>query len=386
VRSVIIPRSIADWPWRIYERFEPISAEIVQTESGESLIQVCSTQYLGMPWQEQAAREISAAASSAPPSYWGSLGSNYLGGTHEERLRFESCVASVCCCEDGRAFVSGWAANYAIGEALSKICDVIVSDSRNHNSIIHGLRAGRANVIVADLRAESVGSVLKNNSWSRIGVIAPSLEGLTGESVVPVIEDDLRERAVFVLDECHSFGALGETGFERFEGLCPDVRIAGFSKAFGTMGSVVCGSKSFLEVFSQLASPWIFSTAVPPVIWKMNRALVPIVASMAEERKKILSLAEGFRKGLVSAGLRHSGKHHITGVHIPSGFDVGSVEAEIRREGFLIKVSQYPSRPKDDPCARFAFTPMHNQDSVDRLVEVVLRVLRGYGCGVVGDG
>ncbi|HEX2223239.1 MAG TPA: hypothetical protein VHN15_03425, partial [Thermoanaerobaculia bacterium] len=38
------------WAWREYESFRPLSARVVETRAGEQLVQVCSTQYLGVPW------------------------------------------------------------------------------------------------------------------------------------------------------------------------------------------------------------------------------------------------------------------------------------------------------------------------------------------------
>src|SRR5688572_22553250 len=126
-----LPASLP-WSWRHYESFRPLSARLVETQAGERLVQVCSTQYLGTPWHPVVAERIQQVVQAAPAGYWGSLGSQYLGGSHEERLACQAQVAAAAGKESGVAFVSGWAANYAVGEALGKLCDVIVSDRRNH--------------------------------------------------------------------------------------------------------------------------------------------------------------------------------------------------------------------------------------------------------------
>src|SRR5438067_1474121 len=133
--------NLVTWPWREFESFSPISPRTIRAESGETLIPVCSTQYLGLLWNPHAAAAIREIVDRTPAMLWGSLGSNFLGGTHEARLALETSVALRVGCETGLAFASGWAANYAVCEAVGKLCDLVISDVRNHNSVIHGLRA-----------------------------------------------------------------------------------------------------------------------------------------------------------------------------------------------------------------------------------------------------
>ena len=107
--------SLVDWPWRTFTQVCPLSARKVRIKTGQQLIQVCSTQYLGILWSRRAQRAIHSITKSAPVPSWGSFGSNYLGGTHEERLKFESEIAKASGCEAALAFASGWAACYAVG-------------------------------------------------------------------------------------------------------------------------------------------------------------------------------------------------------------------------------------------------------------------------------
>jgi 8-amino-7-oxononanoate synthase len=253
--------------------------------------------------------------------------------------------------------------------------DLVLSDRRSHNSVIHGLRAGNATVEVLDLNSsDEVVRVVEGRRDARIALIAPSLEGITGEAVRLSLAP-VRDSVFVIRDECHSFGAIGETGFQEFDELMPEVRIVGFSKAFGTMGAAVCGSQEFLEALAQVASPWIFSTAVPPIIWRVNGSLIDVVASLTDERRTICELARRFRANATAGGLAHHGDLHITGLDIPPSLDANTVEAEFRRAGFFLKVSQYPSRPKESPCARVVFSPVHEGKDGDRLAEVATDLL-----------
>lgn len=194
------------------------------------------------------------------------------------------------------------------------------------------------------------------------------------EAVEPRIPNSVRSRTIVVIDECHTVGAYGATGFECFGGNRADLRILGFSKAFGTMGSVVCGWEDLVNTLRQVGSPWIFSTAVPPVLTRVNSALLPVVTALDQERKRIQALAERFRHLLGTLGVSTIGAHHITGLLLSR--EVGDIlESRMRESGYYLKVSRYPIRPLDTPTVRICFAPEHTEEDVAGLVAALRGVL-----------
>jgi 8-amino-7-oxononanoate synthase len=358
------------WPRRVFESVKPISARIVRV-ANQQLIQVCSTQYLGIAWNPAVRKQIKATIAGQSSSLWSSFGSNYLGGTHPLRLELEGWVARETGSDAALAFASGWAANYAVAETIGRLCGMIVSDKRNHNSIIHGLRASGAKCKRADFGAMKVVDILREFKISQGAIISTSVEGITGESAIPEIPARLRTRVLWVLDECHSCGAIGRTGFERFQSTSPDLRVLGLSKACGTMGAVVVGKKHLVDLIAQRASPWIFSTAVPPMMWKIHLAIARLIMTMSEERMRISSLAAQFREMVRRLGLHCTGDNHISGLHLATDTDPAQIEQWFRRQGFFVKVSQFPSRPVDAPCMRVAFNPVHSDKDVVKFAKVV---------------
>jgi 7-keto-8-aminopelargonate synthetase-like enzyme len=96
---------------------------------------------------------------------------------------------------------------------------------------------------------------------------------------------------------------------------------------------------------------------------------------MSTERKQIADLAKRFRARAKNAGLSVSGDYHISGLHISATHNVKQFEEGVRSRGFYLKVSQYPSRPREAPCARVAFTPFHTSKDVDGLVDSIVAAL-----------
>src|SRR6185503_14291682 len=90
---------------------------------------------------------------------------------------------------------------------------------------------------------------------------------------------------------------------------------------------------------------------------------------LSESRNIIRDHANLFRSSLRSGlennlELEITGEHHITGVNLPERIDVLAFEGALRSRGFFLKVSQYPSRPREKPCARIAFNPFHSAEDV----------------------
>jgi 7-keto-8-aminopelargonate synthetase-like enzyme len=64
----------------------------------------------------------------------------------------------------------------------------------------------------------------------------------------------------------------------------------------------------------------------------------------------------------------------ISGVPIPPK-KLAHFEGDLRNFGYYIKVSQYPSRPPNEPCARVCFTPEHSDSDAEEIGKSIVRVL-----------
>ncbi len=74
----------------------------------------------------------------------GSAGSRLLRGHHEIFERIEARLAAFSGTESALLFGSGYAANIGLLQALVSPDDLILSDERNHASLIDGIRLTKA--------------------------------------------------------------------------------------------------------------------------------------------------------------------------------------------------------------------------------------------------
>ncbi|NPD85146.1 pyridoxal phosphate-dependent aminotransferase family protein [Lentimicrobium sp. L6] len=359
---------------RYYNEYTPLTSSEVIDDFGNKAVNFCSTQYLGIPWRADFNEQINSIKIDG--SFFGSLGSNYLGGTHPSRLKLENKIKKLMSYPKALCFASGWAANYSICEYLSKDYDLIVSDIKNHNSVITGLKANHVKKLIVDLNETDLSEIVKDYKEDRIAVIYPTVEGITGvETFLKFSNLDDRRKVTIITDECHSFGILGHLGIKQHGFIRPDIRMIGFSKSLGIMGAAVLSSEVLINDLTQIASPWIYSTAIPPIIWDVISISLDISLECKKERIQIIDKANLLRSELNRFGISHSGSLHITGINFPSSIDPRHIENDLKSLGFFVIISEPPTTKNDELISRIAIQPTHTYQDIRKLVKCIFELL-----------
>src|SRR5438046_8568343 len=98
--------------------------------------------------------------------------------------------------------------------------------------------------------------------------------------------------ALLLLDEAHAVGVIGPNGrgLAAAENLDEDVdvQMGTLSKALGTSGGYICGSRDLIEWLINRARAFIYSTAPPPGIVSAAFAAVNFLASPEGEERRLL--------------------------------------------------------------------------------------------------
>jgi 7-keto-8-aminopelargonate synthetase-like enzyme len=138
----------------------------------------------------------------------------------------------------------------------------ILSDERNHASIVDGCRLSRAEVCV--FRHGDVGQVedLLVGAPGRALVVTDAVFSMDGD-IAPVAELAAlcaARGALLVLDEAHA--VLGPQ--VDLDGV-DHVRVGTLSKFLGSLGGFAAGPQPFVDLLVNRARPFIFTTAPSPV-------------------------------------------------------------------------------------------------------------------------
>ena len=215
----------------------------------------------------------------------GSTGSRLLRGERDIFRAVETRFASFKRTERALYLSSGYLANLAVLTAYAESDDVIVSDERNHASLIDGTRLSRARTIICPHNdPDRLSQLLAETPCSGVRfVVVESLYSMDGD--MAPLADYLAicraHGATLVVDEAHAVGIYGERGSGLIEAAgidaneCLSVNPAG--KALGVAGAFVAGPAWAIEHLVQRGRPFIFSTAAPPARADAQLASLDIV-------------------------------------------------------------------------------------------------------------
>lgn len=330
-------------------------------------------------------RLIAAAKRAADAEGWGAGASPLITGRSKAHAELERRLAEFEGAEGALLFPTGFAANLGVIPALVGEGDALFSDAKNHASLIDGCRASRAQLFVyphADCGA--LQQMLRAASGARRRlIVTDSLFSMDGD-LAPL--DRLAElarvhHAMLLVDEAHAtgvFGALGRGAVEHFEALSAgvaeavSVRVGTLSKALGSVGGFVVGSRMLIDWLTNRARPYVFSTASPPAAAAAALAALEIVRDEPHRRRQLLDRAADLRERLAQRGwsVRPSMSQIIP-------LRVGEPEAAMRLAARLAEAEVWapgirpPTVPVGESLVRISLTWGHGPDAIGGLLEAL---------------
>jgi 8-amino-7-oxononanoate synthase len=372
----------AQWAALGLERSLSLVEEVdgVRVRIGDSwLWNLASNDYLGLA-QDPRVRQ---AAAEAALRWGGGTGASPLvcGWTrlHQEladRLAEFERVEAVA------LFPTGFAANLGAMAALVGRADAVFLDRLDHASLVAGARLSGARVRVyphADLDRLESALTRERALYRRVLIATDGVFSMDGD-VAPLREIvALAERhgCMTLVDEAHATGVLGPEG----RGACAlfgveervTARVGTLSKALGSLGGFVAGSRLLADRVSNHAPSFMFSTALPPAAVAAAQAALAIVRTEPELRVQL----DRMRGKLLDASRFGSPDRVAPIVPIVLGSAAAATRASstLRDARFLVPAIRPPTVPRGTARLRLSLTAGLSDDVVVRLVETVAAIL-----------
>lgn len=341
-----------------------------------SLIDFSSNDYLGLathPLLTERAREWTQRHGT------GSGASRLVTGTSAEVIALEHRIAAFKGTEAALIFGSGWQANAAAIPALlaalpgaAVFTDRLIHASMHAGLAISGTRQHRfrhndldhlAHLLASKGREAPARVILTESVFSMDGDVAdmPALAALARE-----------HDAILYVDEAHATGVLGPRG-AGLSATAPggvDVIMGTFSKAIGSFGAYLAGSRALIDWFSNAASGFVFSTALPPGVLGAVDAALDLLPDLDSERAHLTSLADRLRRGLGELGLDHGASaSQIVPAIIGPEDQAMALASKLEARGFLAAAIRPPTVPPGTSRLRIALRAAHSAADIDALLE-----------------
>ena len=237
----------------------------------KNIVNWCSNDYLGMGQNKVV---LDAMHTALDQTGGGSGGTRNIGGTSHYHVALEHQLAKLHRKETSLLYTSAYVANEWTLVALSRIIPDIVflSDSKNHASLIQGIRhSGAEKLIWRHNDMDDLEQKLKSVSGTPC-IVFESVYSMDGDvsPMLDVCELADKYNAMTYIDEVHAVGLYGEQGAGKLEELGLQDRIdivnGTLGKAFGVQGGYIAGDEIVIDAIRSVASGFIFTTSASPVI------------------------------------------------------------------------------------------------------------------------
>jgi len=347
----------------------------------------CSNDYLGMGQNPSVIQAMQEAAGKYGA---GAGGTRNISGTHHEHVLLERRLAALHGTEASLLFGSGWVANFTAISTLGRMHPdmVIVSDAKNHNSMIEGVkRSGVEKRIFAHNDLVDLERHLVDLGPTRPKIILfESVYSMDGDTA-PIAEIcDLADKynAFTFIDEVHAVGLYGETGggVSERDGVAHrlDVIQGTLAKGFGTVGGYIAGSARICDFVRSFGTGFIFSTSMPPAVAAAAHASVNYVSAHNELRVKHQERAATLKARLSAAGIPvQSGDTHIVPVMVGDPTICKMITDELLNDfGIYVQPINYPTVDYGTERLRLTPSPLHNDEDIDALMNALVEIWKRH--------
>ncbi|XP_019879160.2 serine palmitoyltransferase 2 [Aethina tumida] len=328
-------------------------------------------------------------------------------GTCPLHNELEQLTAEFLGVEDAITFGMGYATNTLNLPTFITPGTLIISDEKNHASIIVGIKV-RGSVVrvfkhndVKDLEQILQESIYYGQDrkgeykpWKKIVIIVEGVYSMEGTIVkLPeIIALKKKYKAYLYLDEAHSIGAMGKNGkgVVDYFGCDPkdiDILMGTFTKSFGSAGGYIAGSKELITFLRKKSYASEHAWAMPPALAAQIISVLKILMGRDgtnEGRRRIETLARNtryFRMRLEQIGVIVHGNEDspVVPILVYLYSKIAAMVRTLVKEKIATVGVGYPATPLYEGRIRICLSAGHTKEQLDYALDVIDEVADELG-------
>jgi 8-amino-7-oxononanoate synthase len=348
---------------------------------GKRFIQFASNNYLGLTMNKKV---INSSKKILERYGTGTGGSRLVTGTSNLHYELEKKIADFKNTKSSLVFSSGYLANIGTISAIMSSKDIIFSDELNHASLIDGARISKAQIVIykhCDMKdlEKKLKSVSRKNI--RKMILTDSVFSMDGD-IAPLDEIvflSAKYDCITMIDEAHATGVLGKKGSGASEMFGVekkiDICMGTLSKAVGSVGGYIAGSKKLIDFLKNKARTFIFDTSLPAPALKASMDAIDIIQNSDGPRKNLQKNILNLTEFLVKEKFNFY-KNDTPIIPIIFGSELKTLKFSkmIKESGIYIPAVRPPSVPKGLSRIRITLMANHSQKHMEKLKRVLKKI------------
>ncbi len=373
-------RNIVSWGMQndLYTYQQPIETKSgpICTIDNKKYKMISSYDYLGLLGHPR----IETAAVEAVLKYGtGAGGVRLLTGTTDLHHALDEQIAYFKRTEAALSFSSGYITNLAVITSLFRNKDRVILDSRAHRSIYDACKMAQIKPeLFVHNDVNSLEDLLKNSSSkSRTIVIIEGVYSMDGDicPLPDIVNLKYKYGFYLMVDEAHSFGALGATGRgvnEHF-GLssdCVDIWMGTLSKAIPSCGGYIAGSQEMIIYLQHGSAPYMFSSAATPSSVAASLEAIKVIEDEPFRINKLKENTVFLRDNLISLGFNlGDSRSHVIPVIIGSDLETYRYSGELFKRGTVALGIASPAVSNGTCRLRLCATAAQDKEFLQKVID-----------------
>ncbi|WP_051461835.1 aminotransferase class I/II-fold pyridoxal phosphate-dependent enzyme [Commensalibacter papalotli (ex Servin-Garciduenas et al. 2014)] len=343
---------------------------------GQKYLNFSSNDYLGLSFHPELLQKSQECVAKYGT---GSAASRLITGHTSCHQAIETQLAQFLGTEAALVFASGWQANVAVIACLIENLPkpvYVITDKLNHASLHYGCKAGQGKQIR-----------FRHNDMNHLQQRLDSLKDLDGskliitETIFSMDGDqaDLKSLrrladehyAFLFLDDAHATGVLGAQG----QGLAPtyaDLTMGTFSKAWGSFGAYIAGSKALCDWLVNFCSGFIHTTSLPPAVNGSIAASLELMPLLDKERAYLKQRWQYVKQQLSLWGINTGDTvSQIIPLIVGSAENALEITKLLKQEKLWVMPIRPPTVPAHSSRLRLTLSAAHQSKDIEYLLDKI---------------
>ena len=344
---------------------------------GREMISWATYNYLGMSGEP----EVTAAAKVALDRYGSSVSASRLvSGEKVIHKELEQAIARFIGTEDAITFVGGHATNETVIGHVVGPGDLVLHDALAHNSLLQGaVLSGARRRPFPHNDFEAAEQLLRQvrGQYRRVLIVIEGVYSMDGDfaDVPRFVAMAKKHKALLMVDEAHSIGVMGARGrgmSEQF-GVDPadvDLWMGTLSKALGSCGGYIAGSKSLVRWLKYTVPGFVYSVGLPPAAAGAALGALRLLERQPDRVTKLLANSRLFLQLAQEAGFDTGSAGGTAIIPVILGNSINSLKLSraLFARGISVQPILYPAVEERAARLRFFITSRHTPDQIRRTV------------------
>lgn len=314
-----------------------------------------------------------------------SSSSRLVTGNYRIIQEAEAAYADYFGYETALFYPSGFQANLGLLSTIFEPGDEVLVDQHIHASSVKGMALSGADVVsFRHGNLDHLEKKLRKITGDQPAVVTEALFSMDGDLLDVGKLVRLKERYGFlsVVDEAHTFGAIGSGGRGIAKNVA-DIAVGTFGKAFGFFGAFLLIPAVIKEYLINFSAPLMFTTTLPPSHAGAALEILEIVRQANRERDKLAAVSRSMKEALLQEGFRAFGDAHILGVEL--GYEELAVRVSLglKAKGILVFPARYPTVALNHAILRIGMSALHDEADVTLFIrslrEIYQKEVKNHG-------